>query len=79
MAKAPTLLQRHAEFISRLRANGVRTLRYRTPCCGQEIEDRAANKGEVWDTLATCPHCKAMYVKVSRSTRINAVLPEMAQ
>lgn len=75
MAKAIPLLQKHAEFISRLRANGIRTLRYQTPCCGKEMEDRAASKGQVWDTLATCPHCKALYIKTSTSARILASMP----
>ncbi|MBN8885936.1 MAG: hypothetical protein J0I77_09470 [Rudaea sp.] len=78
MAAEITLLQKHEEFISRLRANGVRILRYQVPCCGKELEDRAANKGEVWDTLATCPHCKALYLKISKSSEIVAMLAEVS-
>lgn len=58
-----TLKQKHEDFIAKFKANGGKTLTFVAPCCGQQIEDRAGNDGETWDTLATCPHCGVLYTK----------------
>ncbi|MBX9868181.1 MAG: hypothetical protein K2X63_00140 [Burkholderiaceae bacterium] len=72
-----TLKQQHEAFIARIKATGAKTLTYTAPCCGKSIEDRAAPKGDVWDTLAMCPHCGEKYMKVSTSTVITATLVEL--
>lgn len=69
-----TLKQKHDEFIAKVKAAGKKTLIYTAPCCGKSIEDPAAPKGDWWDTLATCPHCNEIYMKVSTSTSITATL-----
>lgn len=73
-----TLKQKHAEYIAKVKATGGKTLKYVTPCCGKGVEDPAAGKGETWDTLATCPHCEALYWKVTTSRKIVASIPAKA-
>lgn len=72
-----TLKQKHDEFIAKVKATGAKTLIYTAPCCGKSIEDRAAPKGDKWDTLSTCPYCNEIYMKVSTSTVITATLVEL--
>lgn len=69
------LKQKHEEFIAKIKANGGNTLTFVAPCCSQEIEDRAGNKGETWDTLATCPHCGTLYMKVTTEHEIVGSIP----
>jgi hypothetical protein len=58
-----SLLQQHREFIQRVKDNGGKTLTYKTPCCDKELEDRAAPKGNEWDTMSVCPYCGTHYMK----------------
>lgn len=71
-----TLLEQHNAFIARVKGNGGSTLTFTAPCCGKEIEDRVGVEGETWDTLATCPHCKTLYMKVTTATEIVGSIPE---
>lgn len=71
-----TLKQRHEEYIARLKAKGRKTLTFVAPCCGETIEDIAAGEGETWDTLSTCPHCGALYMKVTTSAEIVGMIPD---
>ena len=61
-----SLKQQHESYINRVKSNGVRTTTYTVPCCRQEVEDRAAPDGEVWDSMMICPHCNALLWKVMR-------------
>jgi hypothetical protein len=67
-----SLLQEHRQYIAACKVRGEKTLTYIPPCCGQSIEDRAANEGETWDTLATCPHCEGLFFKVATAKQIVA-------
>lgn len=69
-----TLKQKHEEYISSVKASGAKTLTYPAPCCGGQIEDRAANTGETWDSLRTCPHCGELFMKVSTDVEITGVM-----
>jgi hypothetical protein len=71
------LKQKHGEYIAKAKAKGMKTLTFRTPCCEKDVEDRAAPAGEKWDTLATCPHCGAMYMKISTAEAITAEVVEL--
>lgn len=73
-----TLKQKHEEFIAKIKANGCKTLTFVAPCCGKAIEDRAGNDGETWDTLATCPHCGVLYMKVTTEHKIVGSIPAEA-
>lgn len=73
-----TLKQKHEEYIAKVKANGGKTLTFKAPCCGKEIEDRAGVEGETWDTLASCPHCGALYVKITTATEITGSIPANA-
>lgn len=70
-----TLKQKHEAYIAKIKAGRGKTLTFKAPCCGAEIEDRAALKGETWDTLTTCPHCGELFMKVATSTKITGTIP----
>ena len=71
----PELKRKHDAYNTRLKARGVALLTYTVPCCGGQLEGRPASPGEVWDTLATCPLCGALYVKISTAEAIAALAP----
>lgn len=70
------LKQQHAEFLAKVKASGAKTAFYKAPCCGAAVEDRLAGAGEMWDTWSTCPHCEALYWKVTTDSAITATLPQ---
>jgi hypothetical protein len=70
------LKRRGDAYNERLRAKGVTLLPYVVPCCGSTLESRAAEAGGRWDTLATCPECGGLYMKISTADKIEALVPE---
>lgn len=70
-----TLMESYTEYNERLKAQGVKMLAYRCPKCGSEIETQRATRGETWDMLSTCPHCEALYMKVTTHTKVFARIP----
>lgn len=79
MPDLATLKQQHDAYNAKLRANGITLLSYRVPCCKATLESRAANPGETWDTLATCPECGALYIKISTDNEVKALIPDELQ
>ena len=71
-----TLKQKHEEYIAKVKADGGKTLTFKAPCCGQEIEDLAGREGQTWDTLTSCPHCGAMFMKITTATEIVGSIPD---
>lgn len=65
-----SLKQEYQAFIAKVRNDGGRLLNFPCPCCQEEIETLAAPDGDVWDTLATCPHCEGVFIKVATSTQV---------
>lgn len=53
----------HAELIGRCK-HGKRVLAFDCPKCAEQIETPAAPKGEDWNSMAVCPHCQALYMKL---------------
>lgn len=58
------LLLGHLAYIEKAKARGCKTAFYKTPCCGEPLEDRLAPKGKLWDTISVCPYCGAHYMKL---------------
>jgi Zn finger protein HypA/HybF involved in hydrogenase expression len=75
MANA-TLMQRYTEYNDRLKAQGVKLIAFDCPSCKQSIETHPAPKGEVWDTLSECPHCNAMFMKITKGKTAYGLIPE---
>jgi hypothetical protein len=73
-----SLLQRHLDYMARVRAHGAHILTYRPVCCGVETETTAPTDDDVvWDTPTICPHCGALYLKVvTRDAIITQIPPE---
>jgi hypothetical protein len=64
----------HAAYNERLKAKGVKLATYKVPCCGQQMEDRAPDTpGAQWDSLASCIHCGALFVKIATFDKIEAL------
>ncbi|HFX1466303.1 TPA: hypothetical protein ACID2X_005189 [Pseudomonas aeruginosa] len=70
-----TLMQRYTEYNDRLKAQGVRFLASACPKCGGEIETERATRGQTWDTLSTCPHCEALFMKITTHTKAVGRIP----
>lgn len=61
------LLRRYRDAIARLRAAGERLFCYACPHCMRAIRTPCPSReGEVWDSLAQCPHCSALHFIVKR-------------
>ena len=67
-----TLLESHNAHIEKIKAAGKPVLSNLVPCCNREIETPAPDAGDEWDTLATCPHCNELHMKVVTSTTVTA-------
>jgi Zn finger protein HypA/HybF involved in hydrogenase expression len=66
------LKQDYEDYFARLRQRGEPITEYRCPDCDQPIMTRAAPYGEVWDTLATCPHCEGLHMKITSGANARA-------
>jgi hypothetical protein len=73
-----TLLTRYTAFVERAKASRTPLVKFSCPACRQVIETIPAPKGEVWDSLSTCPHCEALFMKVISETSVEATLPQGA-
>lgn len=72
-----TSLQRYDEYVARAKAHGASTRRFRTPCCGQELEGCVPQPHErQWDSLVICPHCGAHFMKIARHDSISGFVPD---
>lgn len=76
MADLAKLKQQHDDYNARLQAKGITLRPYRAPCCGAVLWSRVANTGERWDTLATCPECGELYIKISTDAAILGLRPD---
>lgn len=59
-------LQAHTAYVARWKASGKRTQILVTPCCNKDLEVPSQDRddGQQWDSLMTCPHCGALFMKV---------------
>lgn len=71
-----SLLVQHNNYISNIKDRGVKVISFKAPCCGQEIETRAAARDESWDTLAICPHCEKHFWKVTEGSKCTGTIPD---
>ena len=62
--KVENLKQEHAEFIARCKQQGARVLTFDCPACEKQIETPAAPKDDSWNSMAICPHCHELYMKL---------------
>jgi uncharacterized Zn finger protein (UPF0148 family) len=72
-----SLKQRYTEYNDRLKASGARMLSFNCPACSQSIETQAATKGDTWDTLSTCPHCEALFMKITTYKTAKGLIPRI--
>lgn len=71
-----TLLDRYTAYNERLKAQGLKFLSFDCPKCGEGIETQRATRGDTWDTLSTCPHCEALFMKITTHKKAVGRLPQ---
>lgn len=70
-----TLMKAYTECNDRLKAGGAKLVSFPCPACNSGIETLPAPKGEQWDSLSSCPHCEALYMKITKGKNAFGVLP----
>jgi len=75
-AQLADLKRQSDEYNERLRAKGVTLLPYVVPCCGATLESRDNTSGGRWTTMAQCPECGGMYMKITTAGKVEALVPE---
>jgi hypothetical protein len=75
-AELAALKRKNDEYNARLRAQGIKLLPYVVPCCGATLESRENTEGGRWTTLATCPECGALYMKITTAEGVTALVPD---
>jgi hypothetical protein len=70
----PTLKEKHEAYLARLKAAGVPTLTYRTPCCDSAMADRPGPSTGQWDSLSMCTTCGELFMKISKADAITCVM-----
>lgn len=78
-AAEPTLLKQHEDYIERWKRDGKRTVRFNPPCKCPTLEVTVPElRGGTWDSLMTCPHCKALFMTVRTPNRVTTgeVIPQ---
>lgn len=68
----------HAQ-VKRLKAKGVKLVACSCPKCTKIIKTLPAPKGETWDSVAQCPHCEALFMKVTKGRKAWGILPPAKQ
>lgn len=71
-----SLMKRYTEYNDRLKAKGATLIKFACPACTKDIETLPAPKGEFWDTLAQCPHCEALYMKITEGKTARGEIPQ---
>jgi hypothetical protein len=73
-------LQAHIAYVERWKASGKRTQILVTPCCSADLEvpSQDRNDGQQWDSLMTCPHCGALFMKIVTFAHAEGRLPPPA-
>jgi Zn finger protein HypA/HybF involved in hydrogenase expression len=73
-----SLLKLYTDYNDRLKAQGIKLIEFACPCCAEKIETRPAPRGEEWDSLAQCPHCDAMYTKITEGATAHGLLVQVS-
>lgn len=75
----PELLEAHTQFVATCKEQGLPIKSYSTPCCVQQLEDRVPPESQPqWDSLVSCPFCRALFLKVARHDGITGHIPGKA-
>ncbi len=64
------LAERYAAWVASMRAAGIRLIAYKPPCGCPALETNLPPKGQVWDSLVTCPGCAALHMKITRHNHV---------
>lgn len=70
------LRREHYAYMAEVRKSDAKITKYRAPCCGVLIETLQASRGQVWDTMARCPECGRMHIKITRGAKAYGFIPE---
>lgn len=64
------LMGDYLKYVRRVEANGGKLICFKCPDCRQDIKTIPAPRGEVWDTVSTCPHCEQSFVKITNGNNV---------
>lgn len=65
----------YAQWVDSHMKAGTPMVKYLCPRCGGEIMTLKPVAGEIWDSVATCPHCYAAHSRTVREDNITAIAP----
>ena len=64
------LMGGYLKYIRRIEEQDRDLISFKCPNCHQLIQTLPTPKGEVWDTICTCPHCEKSFVKITKYTTV---------
>lgn len=64
-------------YLNKLKANGVPTLKFKCPHCGEALETEANTTEHDWDTLSECWHCDRTFWKVTRANSLPVIAKQL--
>lgn len=73
MQPAAEILAKHRMYVKRAKEGGAKFTKYSCPECLTVIETLQAPKGQDWDTVALCPHCLKLHVKLTHGDSAEGV------
>jgi hypothetical protein len=68
MTEDKTLLKLYNAHIEQLKARGEKLDKYLCPHCKGTIDVLVPPSGQVFDTMATCPHCLKLHFRIVYSS-----------
>lgn len=66
------LLDDHRKYVVQAKAKGTKFITVNCPTCNKGIETRRGIDNTVWDSLATCPYCESIYLKITDGGKVTA-------
>ncbi|WP_153785287.1 hypothetical protein [Pseudomonas sp. EMN2] len=72
----PSTLQRYTDTIATLEAKGISLVVFQSPCCNTAIKTLPAPEGASWDSTSQCPHCEAVYMKITTGRSAKGLIPD---
>ncbi|EPE3083914.1 hypothetical protein Q4R26_09330 [Morganella morganii] len=70
MKTTETLKEKYIRWVNRLKEQKVVLVSFTCPHCGAGIETLPASGREVWDSLASCPFCESVFMKLVSGKRV---------
>lgn len=73
---ATSPLQTYTDTIATLEAKGISLVAFQSPCCNTTIKTMPAPEGVQWDSTSQCPHCEAVFMKITKGRAAEGLIPQ---